>query len=131
MLEIAHEKGCYSALYAAEAVTFLAHTDEAPFHLIVAADVLPYVGDAVPLLSSTAARLLSGGLIAFSTEIPPPGVVFADGYGVGPNQRFAHEPDYLRRCLSETGFGLTHAEPITVRHESGKPVVGELIIAQL
>ncbi len=45
MIEVAYEKGDYQALFVGEAVRFLETTDEPQWDLIVATDVLPYMGE--------------------------------------------------------------------------------------
>ncbi len=45
MIEVAYEKGDYDALFVGEAVRFLESTEEENWDLIVATDVLPYMGE--------------------------------------------------------------------------------------
>ena len=44
MLDEAYERGVYDDLYVAEAVEFLEETDDPPWDMITATDVLPYIG---------------------------------------------------------------------------------------
>src|SRR6056297_416735 len=77
MLDIAHDRGSYDELYVGEAVAFLEGWDEAPFDLIAATDMLPYLGPVEGLFRTAAAALVPGGHLAVSTE------ALADGEGPG------------------------------------------------
>ena len=57
------------------------------FDLIVAADVLVYVGDLAPLFAAVETALTADGLFAFSVE-----TYEGDGYRLEPTIRFAHSP---------------------------------------
>lgn len=124
MLALADARGVYDDLYVAEAVTFLQEWDEAPFDLVVATDVWPYLGDLVPFAVAAARCLAPGGLLVASSERTE-----ARPWHVTATQRFAHATSYLEATLAAAGL-LVHAlEPITVRHEEGAPVLGDLVLA--
>lgn len=124
MLALADERGVYGDLYVGEAVAFMADWDETPFDLVVAADVWPYLGDLAPFAAAAAACLAPGGCIIASSERGT-----AD-FAVTPTQRFAHSTGYVREVLEVAGFDVLAVEPITVRHEEGVPVVGDLVLAK-
>ena len=140
MLDEAAERGVYDALYVGDAVAFLAGEDEdaeedeagsaAPFEMIVATDMLPYLGAVEALFAGAAACLVPGGCFAFSTERLPADAASPEGYAVGPAHRFAHSLAYLETQLAAAGFSLEAAEPITVRFNEGEPVPGHLILAR-
>ncbi|MCP8893635.1 methyltransferase domain-containing protein [Shinella daejeonensis] len=130
MVEIAHEKDLYETLYVAEAVDFLDDNDEVPFDLVIATDVLPYLGALEALFFGAADNLVAGGLFAFSSETLPEDAFAGQPFRVGPHQRFAHAPAYLRQRLDETGFDLVEIGDITVRMEEGEPIPGHLVIAK-
>lgn len=132
MVEVAYDKNLYDDLYVGEAVAFLeeAATEDAPYDLIIATDVLPYLGDATALFDKVAANLVAAGLFCFSTETLPDPVLAGRPYMVGPGQRFAHALDYLRNCLAEVGLTPFVCDPIVVRHQEGVPVPGHLILAR-
>lgn len=125
MLAMADERGVYGDLYIAEVIEFLATWDEAPFDVIVAADVLPYLGDLAPFAAAVTKALLPGGLLIASTESRP------EGWGVTQTQRFSHSLQYLRSTFAQAGFSITAQQPITVRHEEGVPVGGDLVALRL
>lgn len=128
MLEVCDEMGDYDALFSGDAAGFLEDGEGEPWDLIVATDLLPYLGDLAPLIAGCARRTAAGGLLAASTEtlpdIPPP------GWAVGPRHRFVHDEGYLRGVLAGQGFELLHIERIAVRHERGEPVPGHLALAR-
>ncbi|ASY63254.1 3-demethylubiquinone-9 3-methyltransferase [Sinorhizobium sojae CCBAU 05684] len=130
MVEIAHEKDLYETLYVAEAVDFLDDNDDEPFDLIVATDVLPYMGALEAFFFGAVDNLVPGGLLIFSSETLPETDFAGRSYMVGPHQRFAHSEAYLRDRLAATGFEIAEVGDITVRMEEGAPIAGHLVIAR-
>ncbi len=130
MVELAHEKDLYETLYVAEAVDFLDDNEDEPFDLISATDVLPYLGALEPLFFGVAENMVAGGLFVFSSETLSAETFAGRPFMVGPQQRFAHSPDYVRQRLDETGFDLVEIGDITVRMEEGEPIAGHLVIAK-
>lgn len=130
MVEAAYEKDVYDRLYVAEAVHFLEATDEPAFDMIVATDVLPYMGRLEAFFSGLAAKTAQGGIVAFSTETLPDEAFQGRTFMVGPKQRFAHRQAYIRALLDAHGFTLVELAPIVVRHDEGEPVPGHLVIAR-
>lgn len=136
MIDMADERAVYDALFVNEAVHFLEEwekaegEDYAPFDLVVATDVLPYIGALEPLFAGVAANTAPGACFAFSAETLPAGDFAGKPWKVTPNQRFAHDADYLRALLATHGFSrITTFEPITVRSEQGAPIPGWLVVA--
>jgi len=125
MLALADERGVYGDLYIAEAVSFMAEWDEAPFDLVVAADVWPYLGDLAPFAAAASHCLRPGGHLIASSERG------AEAFAVTATQRFAHATAYVSQTLTAAGFALDATQPITVRHEEGVPVAGDLVLAHL
>ncbi|WEX75999.1 class I SAM-dependent methyltransferase [Sinorhizobium numidicum] len=130
MIEIAHEKDLYETLYVAEAVDFLDDNDDEPFDLIVATDVLPYMGALEAFFFGAVDNLVPGGLLILSSETLPAETFAERGYVVGPHQRFAHSETYLRDRLGATGFEIVEVGDIIVRMEEGEPIAGHLVIAR-
>lgn len=130
MLAMTDERGVYGDLYVAEAVQFLAEDEGEERSLIVATDVLPYMGALENFFAYAAARLEQGGVLAFSSETLPEVDFDGSDFTVTPHQRFAHTEDYLRRLLATNGFSVLHFAPITVRHEEGMPIAGHLVVAR-
>lgn len=130
MVEAAHEKEVYDTLYVAEAVHFLQGTQDPDWDLVVATDVLPYLGDVDDLFSGVAARLADGGLFVFSSETLPEDSLKGRHFTVGPKQRFAHDGGYLRERLGHFGCDCLLLQPIIVRYDEGEPIAGHLVVAR-
>lgn len=130
MLDEAHERDCYDALFVADAVAFLRESGEGPWDLITATDVLPYLGDLSEFFAHSASCLRNQGILIVSTESL--GINDAEGetYRVGAKHRFAHAPGYLTALLRANRFHVLDFRPITVRYDEGSPVNGHLIIAR-
>ncbi|MCK5933918.1 MAG: methyltransferase domain-containing protein [Fulvimarina manganoxydans] len=131
MVGICYEKEVYDRLFVAEAVAFL--KSGAPgeaFDLIVATDVLPYLGDLAPFFGKAAARFSSKGLLAVSTETMDEASLAGRPFAVGKAQRFHHGEAYMREALSAAGFDIELFQPITVRMQEGQPAPGHLVIAR-
>lgn len=131
MVIAADEKGVYDTLFVAEVEDFLEDNDEAPFDIVTATDVLPYLGALEPLFFGAAENMEPGGLFIFSSETLPEAVMAGRPYMVGPHQRFAHAEAYVRERLAATGFDVVEFEPINVRMQDGHPTPGHLVIARL
>ncbi len=138
MIEEAYERGVYDALFVNEAVFFLEEwcrqNDRDPagfplFDLIVATDVLPYIGDLAPLFDGISHATSTSATLAFSCETIDNETFEKNGWSITPHQRFAHGRDYLVSELKRTGWTLVDCQPIRVRMESGKPIPGWLVIA--
>lgn len=131
MLDEADAKGAYDQLYVGDATAFLEEAEEPPWDLVVATDMVPYLGDLRAFVAALAARCLPGGHVALSTETLPGRDFAGRDYRVGPKHRFAHAPSYLRGLLADHGFGIVAFEDITVRLEEGVPVPGHLVLARM
>ncbi|MEM6679632.1 MAG: methyltransferase [Pseudomonadota bacterium] len=129
MLEIAAEKEVYQGLYAGDAIAFLEQAPPAHYDLIVAADVLPYLGAVDGLLDAMARALAPGGVAVFSTEtLEEAAFAGTPGWRVGPKHRYAHAPSMLTAAIAERGLSLRGMTPVTVRYETGVPVPGHLVL---
>ncbi|MCB1383065.1 MAG: methyltransferase domain-containing protein [Notoacmeibacter sp.] len=131
MVELADERDVYDGLYVAEVVDFIENVeDEAPWDLVCATDVMPYLGDLERVAKGVAARTNPGAIFAFSTETLPGTQIGTRGFTVTPKHRFAHSPQYLEEVLSDHGFAIIHIEDVTVRMDEGEPIPGHLVLAR-
>jgi predicted TPR repeat methyltransferase len=124
MVELAHLTGLYAELEVAEIVQGLSGKAEASADLILAADVMVYVHDMVPLLREAARVLTPGGLLAFTAEIH-----FGDGVVLGAGLRYAHSAPYVRASIEAAGLTLNQLEAASSRTESGAAVPGLVAVA--
>jgi len=126
MVEVSDDKDIYDDLYVAEATSFLlaAEEENESWDLIVATDVLPYIGDATAFIAAAASRLTPGGVLTFSTETLPDLM----DWKVTPYHRYAHSRSYVEAEASEVGLKLIDVADIVVRHEEGAPIPGHLYV---
>ena len=124
MIEAAKVKGVYDQLETADILTAL-HRRETNYDLILAADVLIYFGDLSKPVAGVAARLVDGGLFAFSVEK-------GDGadWTVQSSLRFAHGADYVARTLKTAGLEIVTLEDAVLRTDRGADVMGLLVVAR-
>ncbi|MEM7543934.1 MAG: methyltransferase domain-containing protein [Pseudomonadota bacterium] len=129
MIEIAGEKDLYDRLFIADAIGFMEEAAES-WDLIVATDVLPYVGDAASLFKAARARAAGRGWLAFSTETLSSDALNGRDWAVTTHHRFAHDADYIYKALHKTGFEVADFRDIMVRREQGNPIMGHLFICR-
>jgi predicted TPR repeat methyltransferase len=127
MLQRARERGGYDELVKAELVAFLGG-QPARFELAVSADTLCYFGPLEAPFAALRRALVPGGHLVFTDERHDD--EHAAGHHLHPHGRYSHRRDYLQRALTEAGFEPLDFEPVTLRHESGKPVAGWLATAR-
>jgi predicted TPR repeat methyltransferase len=89
--------------------------------LLVAADVMIYVGDLTGVLRDAARVLAPGGLFAFTVELPANGSAELQ---LLPSLRYAHSEAYVRRLAAQCGLQADELRPAPIRHEQGRPVPG-------
>jgi predicted TPR repeat methyltransferase len=125
MIEKARERGIYDHLEVGEVVAGL-RARSAAYDLLVAGEVLCYIGDLAPLFQAAATALRPGGSFIFSVEKSD-----VPGWMLRPSCRYAHHPDYLRQIASASGFTILGLESIVVRVEGGEKIAGLLGIVRL
>lgn len=124
MIAEARRKGLYDELAQAD---ILQGTEAASpaFELVLAADVLVYVGDLQAVFQTVFGTLQPGGIFAFSVQRSA-----ADGYELGQECRYSHHPDYLGRLMERTGYEVLACENAVCRQEAGKDVPGMICVAR-
>jgi predicted TPR repeat methyltransferase len=123
MIEQARARGTYDRLEVGEIVRVLAATPAESFDLVVAADVLIYLGDLSPVFEGVAACLRRGGRFAFSVEAGA-----GDRYVLQQNRRFAHAKPYVQRLANMYGFHEASFELVAARLEAEKTVRGYVVV---
>lgn len=119
MLKRAARRGVYDRLAAGDVVALLAGEPGNGVDLVLAADLLPYIGALEPLLAGVARVLAPGGAFAFSAERHD-----GDGFVLGEALRYAHAPALIARAAAAAGFAVLGIEPVSLRRERGVPVPG-------
>ena len=129
MIAMARERELYDELFVGEIVEFLRRAT-GRWDLVVATDVLPYLGALGEFFAAVSGHLRRRGVFAFSTESLPPEIIADRPFMVGPKQRFAHAQPYLEAVLAKSGMDVVAIERIVVRHEEGLPVDGQIFLAR-
>ena len=122
MVRQAVGKGLYDHLEAGDMAAALRalHT---PCDLIIAADVLVYIGELAPLFTVVRRQLTPSGLFAFTVQRADKG-----DYTLGREQRYSHSRAYIARCAEGAGFKVALLEDVVTRQEAGKSVPGMAIV---
>ena len=125
MVDKARRRGVYDHLEVVELVEGIARTP-ATWDFVVAADVLVYVGNLVPVMRAATVGLRPGGLFCATVE-----QYAGDGFALGPSRRYAHSAAYIRRVATEAGLDVIVLEEAVPRWEKGHPVPGFAFAAKL
>ncbi len=125
MLQQAHARNLYDALHQCHIEVFL-RTRPRRFELLVAADVLVYIGDLRPLLRAAADSLVPGGYFAFTTET----CSSKRGYRLTRSGRYAHDPEQLRQLACQCGLQPVLLQSQPLRRQGHSSVQGNLVLLQ-
>lgn len=119
MLHEARARGCYQELAETEILEWMRQAAPAQFDLIIAADVLIYVGELDQIFAEAARLARPRALFAFSIEV----CTEAD-WRLLDSGRYAQSAPYIERLAEEHGFtvSLRTSQPIR------KPIVGLLYV---
>lgn len=123
MVARAAERGLYDELVVGELVTALKGRTIA-YDLVVAADVLVYLGDLEPVLAAARAALRPGGSFAFTVEK----TTEAESYLLGPKQRYAHAAAYVTARAEAAGFRVALMEDAVTRRDADQDVPGLVVV---
>ena len=119
MIAKARESGRYDALEVGDVVDVLARRDRGEFDLVVAADVLAYIGDLAEVVSWAARSLAPGGLFAFTVETDA-----GEGFRLSATMRFAHSRGYVLATAAAAGLQPLVLVDAWARREAGREVPG-------
>ncbi len=126
MIAKAQARNLYDQLEVGDLVAALERHSRS-LDLLLAADVLNYLGDLTPAFQAAAKALRPGGLFAFSTEVGA-----GDRYQLqGHNFRFRHSEPYLKRLASISGFVEESFNTVVLRTEGATPVSGYLMVLRV
>ncbi len=122
MLAKARERGVYDALWAGELTEALA-ASTAHYELLVAVDVLVYLGALERVFACAAQRLTPGGLFALTVEKGS-----EPGYRLQRSARYVHHLDYVRQCARAAGLRPVVEREEQLRRQAGQPVIGHVVV---
>lgn len=123
MVEKARARELYDDLAVGELVATLAARPER-YDLIVAADVLVYLGNLGPVMQAAHQALHPSGTFAFTVERTDD----AETYLLGPKSRYAHAPAYVHGSAEANGFRVALMEEAVTRREAGQDVPGLVVV---
>lgn len=95
----------------------------AGYDLILAGDVLIYIGDLSDFMPAVANALASGGMFAFSIED-----FEGSGFFLHTEQRFAHSIGYSRAMAAAAGLREISASRVSLRRNAGEAVSGWIMV---
>ncbi len=119
MLKRAARRSIYDRLVAGDGVALMTAEPENGFDLVLAADLLPYIGALAPLFAGVARILAAGGAFVFSAERHD-----GEGFVLGETLRYRHAPRLVAEAAEAAGLGVLGIEPVSLRRERGVPVPG-------
>jgi predicted TPR repeat methyltransferase len=123
MIATLQEKTLYDELIVGDLEDAL--RDHKNNELIIASDVLPYIGDLSPLFHAVQQALTPDGLFAFTIEIAPPDI---RSYSLQTSIRYAHSPRYIEQLAAQNQLTLLSQSKITLRLQRNQPLFGLLYI---
>jgi predicted TPR repeat methyltransferase len=126
MIAKAREKGLYDRLVIDDLRCLLdAEADaRALYHLVLAADVLVYVNDLVPVTTAVARVLAPAGFLAFTVETHA-----GSGVVLQPTLRYAHGQAHVCKAIADAGLDLLRVSHVSTRTEKGAAVAGLVVVA--
>lgn len=120
MIEKAKQKDIYDSLQVAEITTFL-KSKRNEYDLVVAADVLTYMGDLDPVFATLTAATTKHALFCFSTENSR-----QPHFHLCPTGRFAHSRNYVSHIAAQHGWRSIDMVTTNLRKEKSNWVEGTL-----
>jgi len=124
MIAKAASREIYHDLAVAEARTYLSDAT-LDWDVIVAVDMLNYVGDLTPIFQAAAARVRPGGWLIGTVEKRAEG-----GLALTSKRRHTHGEDHLRQAISAAGLAVIEIVEAVLRQEGGQPVAGLIFAAR-
>ena len=118
MLEEAKKKNIYDNLILSELVSALSNEYQTQ-DLLIAADVLIYVGALESLFGAAKHALKDHSHLLFSVES-----MKGHGLKLDSSGRYKHSKSYIEDLCEEHHFKITAAEEVVIRTESQRPVYG-------
>jgi predicted TPR repeat methyltransferase len=121
MLAQAAKRGLYGELVCEDVTSHLLRSANR-FDLVVAADVMIYLGNLEPFFKAAALAIRPGGLLAFSTETQEDGT-----YRLLPSGRFSQSEAYVRG-LAAPAFVEEACLATTIRWEADRRLPGQIFV---
>ncbi len=120
MIEQARRKNIYHKLLVGDAITCL---NKYKADLVLAVDVLVYMGNLHPLFTSIKQQLSPNGLFAFSAQHHQ-----GDGFTLGADMRYAHSIEYIQQLAEICGLKVKTIQHASMRQDRGADVAGLIVV---
>jgi predicted TPR repeat methyltransferase len=121
MVQKALASGMYHPdhLHVGDIVEYLRGLSGPRFDLLMAADVLVYLGELRPLFDAAFGAMSPDGIFAFTVQS-------CDGaaFRIGDDLRYHHSESYVREIAARAGLRIRTIAPCMTRLDAGKPVPG-------
>lgn len=124
MVAAAAAKNIYDRLEVASIEAFLVSEPPASADLLVAADLLSYIGDLAPVMQAARQVLRPGGLFAMTLQRGEASIA------LGADLRFAHAPDYLSDCAAAQGLAIRRLEEAALRRDGNADVAALVAVLE-
>lgn len=122
MLEEAAKKNIYTELVEDDLSHFLSKTNS-KYNLILAGDVLVYIGDLTKIFEEITSALKKNGLFVFNTEISND-----DEFKMNQSGRFGHNENYLKKLIDLNHLKIMNHKTVITRMQNNEPVYGYLYV---
>jgi len=122
MIRQAARKDLYDGLHCVDIIEFLGQTGH-HFDLLIAADVLPYLGNLTPLFSGAAKCATDNALFCLSSEGTD-----APEWEIQPTGRYAHNPVYISQTASRNDWVVLEQFPANIRKENDAWITGTIFV---
>jgi predicted TPR repeat methyltransferase len=124
MLEQARRKEIYNELILGDICEQLPQLTDL-YNLIIATDVMIYIGNLEPLFSAVSRKALPGAYFVFSVES-----LQEQDFTLQPTGRYAHASAYISKLAAASGFTVLAQEQTGIRKEGETWIPGEIYILQ-
>lgn len=124
MIEEAKKRNIYDRLAVANIQTALTWMED-KFDLVLACDVLIYVGDLRNVFESTIPHLRPRGYFAFTIELAD-----CKNYELRPTRRYVHSEPYIRELARQNKLSVAYMKQAVLRTEHEQPVQGLIVVLQ-
>lgn len=124
MLEMAAQKNLFTELVNSDVNHFLEATHK-QFDLVIAGDVVVYMGDLILFFKNISRVLRSGSFFIFNAEITE-----ETNFKMNQSGRFAHRKDYLEKLALDNHFKIAKYEMAVTRLQNNEAVFGHVFLLE-
>jgi predicted TPR repeat methyltransferase len=126
MLLESESKQIFHKLKQADLADYLNDPDETgTFDIVLAADVLVYMGDLASLFVLIKKKLGKSGVFAFSVQ-----KLAAGEYLLQADHRYAHSLIYLQTCAARAGLHISYCCEEILRQDAGEDIKGYIVVCE-